>query len=88
MHVSKKYNEPVVAYCAEEKLYAFIWRGRLYKVQKVIGTWTVNSGWWQKQPAQRRHNVVAAQSNSGGSGVFELYCQGQKNKWFLFKVLD
>jgi hypothetical protein len=86
--MSKKYNEPVVAYCAEDKLYAFIWRGRLYKVQKVIGTWTVNGGWWQKQLAQRRHNVVAAQSSSGGGGVFELYCQGQTKKRFLFKVLD
>ncbi len=88
VQMSKKYNEPVLAYCAQDKLHAFIWRGRLYKVRQIIGIWTINNGWRQKQPARRKHSVVSAQSNFGGSGVFELYCEGQKDNWFLLKVLD
>lgn len=85
--MSKRYNEPIRVWSAQDKLQAFVWRGKLYRVQQVLESWTVNSGWWQKAPENRRHTRVAASGNFG-SGVFELYFERMKKQWFLFKVVD
>lgn len=85
--MSKKFNEPILAYCTQDKLHAFIWRCRLYKVQQVISTWTINGGWWERKPVHRTHTRVSAQGRFS-SGVFELYCEGSARKWFLLKVVD
>ena len=86
--MSKRYNEPIRVWGdSREKPQAFVWRGRLYRVQQVMQLWTVNNGWWQKKPAHRQHALVEASGIYGG-GVYELYFEAVKGQWFLAKVMD
>ena len=86
--MSKRYNEPIRVWGdTGEKPQAFVWRGRLYRVQQVIQFWTVNNDWWQKKPEHRQYSLVEASGNFG-AGVFELYFEAIKKQWFLSKVMD
>jgi len=85
--MSKRYNHPIRVFGKEGHLEAFIWRQRLYRIEKTLESWTANHGWWQKHPKKRHFSVVSATTH-GGIGVFELYYEHLKKQWFLLKVLD
>lgn len=71
----------------------FRWRGRRYRVTRVLGHWREDPGWWRRADGQAirieqadRWRVEAANGATPGFGVYELVrCGG---RWRLDRVWD
>jgi riboflavin biosynthesis pyrimidine reductase len=62
---------------------AFVWRRRRYRVERVVHTWVVETGWWDDSiRVSRRYCRVRADGR-----LFEIYCDRLTGSWFLDKAL-
>lgn len=69
----------------------FEWRGKRYKVARVIGVWQDHGfpGWMKRPRWWQRHHKNFYRLETKNGRVFEIYCdRGLKRKiWILFKEL-
>lgn len=70
----------------------FEWRGRGYRVHRVLGHWREDPGWWRRPNGQQIQIEqsdlwrVEAQNGHGGAGVYELV--HRDGTWVLDRVWD
>ncbi len=79
----KLIGEPVKISRKEYSIGSFVWRGRLYRVDKVIGWWREPSEWWNGEEIRQYLRVIATNSSTG---IYEL-CK-LDGQWLLDRVLD
>ena len=84
--MSKKYNEPIRAWGEAENPCSFVWRGKFYRVNRVLQVWQVRRGLWQ-QREDRTHVLVEASCTSN-IGTYELYFEHIRKSWLMAKVVD
>ena len=97
----RRYDEPVDVRRRDAAPAEFLWRGRLYVVRDVLGTWMETAAWWQpaSTSAQARRaeldlgerelwRVEASAGRARGSGVFELGFSESSGHWTLVRALD
>lgn len=62
---------------------AFVWRRRRYRVERVMHTWVVETGWWDDSiRVDRRYCRVRAEGR-----LFDIYFDRLARNWFLDKAL-
>ena len=62
---------------------AFVWRGRRWRVERVLQRWSVDTGWWSDEVrVDRRYLRVVAECR-----VFDLYLDRRHRSWFLARAL-
>lgn len=71
----------------------FCWRGRRYRVIRILGHWREEPGWWRRADGRAvrieqadRWRLEAADGATPGSGVYELVRCG--DRWRLDRVWD
>jgi len=61
----------------------FVWRGRRYRVERVLRTWVTQTGWWDERlRTDRRYYRVRAEGR-----LFDLGFDRLTRRWFLEKSL-
>src|ERR1044072_85260 len=45
--MSKRYGEPIDVEATDGSVDAFSWRGKRYRVRRVLGRWREAGGWWR-----------------------------------------
>ena len=80
-----KPSEPIAVVwpTAEHAPRAFVWRGRRWRVDRVLQRWSVDTGWWNERlRIDRRYlRVVAADR------VFDLCYDRRERHWYLERAL-
>jgi hypothetical protein len=62
---------------------AFLWRGRRWRVERVLQRWSIDTGWWSDDVrVDRRYLRVVADGR-----VFDLYLDRVQRRWFLERAL-
>jgi hypothetical protein len=62
---------------------AFVWRRRRYRVERVVHTWVVETGWWDDSiRVSRRYCRLRADGR-----LFDIYFDRLTSSWFLDKAL-
>jgi len=62
---------------------AFVWRRRRYRVERVLQTWVIQTGWWDERlRTDRRYFRVRAAGR-----LFDLGFDRLTRHWFLEKSL-
>ncbi len=73
----------VVWPAAEHAPRAFVWRGRRWRVDRVLQRWSVDTGWWNERlRVDRRFVRVMA-----GGRLFDLCFDRQRQRWYLARAL-
>ena len=83
--MSGKVPEPITVVwpAAEHAPRAFVWRGRRWRVDRVVQRWSVDTGWWNERlRVDRRYLRVMA-----GDRVFDLCYDRRERRWQLDRVL-
>lgn len=92
--MTKRYREALeeVETCGEEPA-MFRWRGRTYRVRRVLGHWREDAGWWRGSDGRAIRieqadlwRVEARNGAPGGHGVYEIVRRGED--WHLDRVWD
>lgn len=71
---------------------SFRWRGRTYRVTRVLGHWREDPGWWQRTDGRtiriEQSDLWRVEAGNGrpASGVYELVRRG--GEWHLDRVWD
>ena len=97
--MSKRYEEPIDVEATDGSVEAFSWRGKRYKVRRVLGRWREAGGWWHADDdadrpwlsgdAREIVRIDAISVTSGrGSGTYEIARDLRNGSWTLFRVLD
>ncbi|HMK91593.1 MAG TPA: DUF6504 family protein [Thermoleophilia bacterium] len=80
-----KPSEPITVVwpATEHAPRAFVWRGRRWRVDRVLQRWSVDTGWWNERlRVDRRYlRVVAA------GRVFDLCYERRERRWYLARAL-
>lgn len=80
------------AQAGEVRPRAFRWRGRDYRVVRVLGHWREDPGWWRRPDGEpvriEQADLWRVEAGSGhpGPGVYELVRRG--GEWRLDRVWD
>ncbi|MDI6710105.1 MAG: DUF6504 family protein [Thermoanaerobacterales bacterium] len=61
----------------------FSWRGRTYRVTRLLDLWRETGRWWAGERPRFFYRVAA-----GEKGVFELYREEGAPAWYLYKAYD
>jgi hypothetical protein len=62
---------------------AFLWRGRRWRVERVLQRWSIDTGWWSDEArVDRRYLRVVAEGR-----VFDLYLDRTLRRWILERAL-
>jgi hypothetical protein len=62
---------------------AFGWRGRVYNIIAVQECWRLIGAWWNGEGERTLFRVVVE-----NGGIFELYYDHGKQRWFIERVED
>jgi hypothetical protein len=63
---------------------SFTWRARRYRIERVLHTWVIDTGWWdERSRVSRRYSRVLAEGR-----LFDLYFDRLRKAWFLEKTLN
>ena len=71
----------------------FRWRGRRYRVERVLGHWREDPGWWRRPDGEpiriEQADLWRVEAHNGvpGHGVYELVRRGGAG-WRLERVWD
>ncbi len=92
--MTKRYREVLEAVEVDARgPVAFRWRGRRYRVLRVLGHWREDPGWWRRTDGRAIRidqadlwRVEARNGVPGGSGVYELVRRA--DDWHLDRVWD
>lgn len=92
--MTKRYRETIEAVeLAEDAPVSFRWRGRSYRVVRVIGHWREDPGWWHRgdgAPIRIEQadlwRVEARNGSPSRHGVYELVRRARE--WHLDRVWD
>ena len=62
---------------------AFVWRHRRRRVERVVQTWSIETGWWDDAlRVSRRYLRVLADGR-----LFDLYFDRLTSEWFVERAL-
>ena len=68
---------------AEHSPRAFVWRGRRWRVDRVVQRWSVDTGWWNERlRVDRRYLRVMARGR-----FFDLCYDRRERRWYLERAL-
>ncbi|MDD5511422.1 MAG: DUF6504 family protein [Dehalococcoidales bacterium] len=82
--MSKLINEPIQLHRDNtSNKTSFIWRKRLYRVERVLDWWREPAAWWDEEPLCLFVRVNAANTSTG---TYEL-CKCS-DKWLISRILD
>lgn len=91
--MTKRYREVIEVVAEGEAPVGFRWRGRSYRVTRVIGHWREDPGWWRRgvgRPIRIEQadlwRVEARNGAPAGHGVYELVRRA--DEWHLDRVWD
>lgn len=63
---------------------AFVWRRRRYRIERVLETWVIETGWWKDDgPVSRSYWRVRAEGH-----VFDLRYDRITKAWALERALN
>jgi len=69
---------------AQRRPVAFVWRGRRYRVERLLETWVVETGWWKEDGlVSRSYWRVRAEGH-----VFDLRYDRVGKTWTLEQALN
>ena len=85
--------------CLEHLRFDVMWRGKRYRIHRVLGRWREAGGWWHADDdadrpwlsgdAREIVRIDAISVTSGrGSGTYEIARDLRNGSWTLFRVLD
>jgi hypothetical protein len=72
----------------------FVWRDRLYRVQRILQQWDTSTVWWQDiattpTGADRRiWRVEASPGRCAQTGVYDVGFDPASGRWSMLRVLD
>jgi hypothetical protein len=63
---------------------AFVWRRRRYRVERVVQTWVIQTGWWQDDIRVERHywRILAE------GRTFDVFYDRIGKLWYLERALN
>ena len=61
----------------------FCWRGRCYRVSRVLDFWKEVGRWWAGE-----HEKGFLRVETATGGVFEIYRDCASKRWYLYKVYN
>jgi len=62
----------------------FFWRGKQYRVRRILELWLDIGAWWEGEPEKAFWRVETSEG-----GIFELYRERQDPQtWYLYKIYD
>ncbi|MDP9396496.1 MAG: DUF6504 family protein [Actinomycetota bacterium] len=64
----RQYDEPVEVQRRDDVPTGFLWRGRLYVVRDVLGTWVETLPWWRAPSARAVYGLDGDGEGSVGAG--------------------
>src|SRR5690606_4335760 len=62
---------------------AFEWRGRTYRIARIVGRWPCLGPWWVGRGELRLTGVAQRDG-----GLFELYFDTAADEWRLYRIYD
>jgi hypothetical protein len=63
---------------------AFLWRMRRWRIERVVESWVIDTGWWSSDiRVSRRYSRVLADGR-----LFDLYFDRLTKLWFLERALN
>lgn len=62
---------------------AFQWRGRTYRIARIIDRWRYVGRWWVGEGEWR---FIKVETTDGG--LFELYFDVAADEWRLYRIYD
>jgi hypothetical protein len=61
---------------------AFVWRGRRWRVERVLQRWAIDTGWWNDDVRiDRRYFRLMADGR-----LFDIYLDRVRRRWFLERL--
>jgi len=81
--VTKLIDEPVKVNRRDSSIISFVWRERLYRVEKIVNWWREPSEWWN---GEEIHLFVRVVASNPSTGAYELCKLG--GVWLLHRILD
>jgi hypothetical protein len=62
----------------------FVWRRRRYRIERIVQTWIIETGWWQEDIRVNRHywRVLAE------GRTFDLFYDRRAKLWRLERALN
>ena len=92
--MTKRYREVLDRVDATDAPEAFAWRGREYRVLRVLGHWREDPGWWRRPDGQpiriEQADLWRVEARNGqpgrGHGIYELV--RRDGEWRLDRVWD
>ncbi|HJT36796.1 MAG TPA: DUF6504 family protein [Actinomycetota bacterium] len=97
--MSKRYREPIDVEATDGSVEAFRWRGKSYRVRRVLARWREAGGWWSAQSDADRpwlsgdaREIVridaVSTTSSRAPGTYEIARDLRDGTWTLFRILD
>jgi hypothetical protein len=97
--MSKRYREPIDVEATDGSVETFSWRGKRYRVRRVLGRWREAGGWWSAENDADRpwlsgdaREIVridaVPMTSSRSSGTYEIARDLRDGTWTLFRILD
>lgn len=92
--MTHRYDEPITCEVdRDERPMGFVWRGRRYRVNRVIEHWVSTREWWRRDSlhlgisTEIRLYRLAAES-SRGRGVAEVSHDVDSDTWKIKRIWD
>ncbi|WP_283137818.1 DUF6504 family protein [Rhizohabitans arisaemae] len=88
--MSRVYGDPIEAWTRDGRPDRFLWRDRLYTVERVLDHWVTSRQWWKTTETdlgERRFWRVEATPDRE-VGVYELRYDTASNGWLMLRVWD
>ena len=93
--MTRVFGDPVDVWTSDGRPVRFVWRGRLYRVRRVLEHWVTTRDWWREQhpdgeaTGEREFwRVEAGAGRSANPGVYDLCFDWTANRWQLVQVMD
>ncbi len=84
--MSKRYNTPIAVWGNDEDPRSFIWRGKFYRVCRVLQMWRAQQS-FRQYTEDKTHIMVEAVCQEE-AGIYELCFERTEGNWFMAKVVD
>lgn len=84
--MSKRYNEPITVLGGDEDPRSFIWRGRSYRVCRILQMWREKRV--LRQATEDKTHIMVEAVCKEQAGIYELCFERAGGNWFMTKVVD
>ncbi|MGI5164414.1 DUF6504 family protein [Spirillospora sp. CA-253888] len=95
--MTRVFGDPVQVWTSQGRPARFVWRGRLYRVRRVLEHWVATRDWWREQQPDEQDAPDALGEREFWRveatpereiGVYELRHDSATGAWTLSRVWD